>query len=419
MDGVHTPEVIEPWDATIIEFALVSLSQYNTRHYVVPPARGVDVRFLNGYMYLSPVAVRAPAEIESRIGEFTERAGFYFEHWTELERAWLPKLRALIAELEQIEFAPLPDREDMRVLVEGRGEGSGFALIANYHRLLDLTLKLWQHHFEFLNLGYAAYLDFFGFCKDLWPSIPDQAIASMVAGIRVDLFRPDEELKALATLAVRLGVAEPLRAGSVEQVLAAMDADAAGRQWREALETAKHPWFNFSAGSGFYHSDKVWLDHLDIPLGFVRHYVEAVERGESLDRPLEAIRAERDRIVGEYREFVEAEEDRLTFDAKLDLARTVFPYVENHNFYVEHWGHSVIWRKMRELGSMLAAHGFWERPEVITEPFTVMPWGVTSDSVRAWLGGADRVDAGEDLIGFAASPGVAEGHRSSASWRPP
>jgi len=60
MDGVHTPEVIPPWDATILEFAIIGLSQYNTRHYVIPPALGVDLRFLNGYMYLSPVGVSDP-----------------------------------------------------------------------------------------------------------------------------------------------------------------------------------------------------------------------------------------------------------------------------------------------------------------------------------------------------------------------
>ena len=43
MDGVHSPEAIPPWDATIVEYALIALSQYNTRHYVIPPARGVDM----------------------------------------------------------------------------------------------------------------------------------------------------------------------------------------------------------------------------------------------------------------------------------------------------------------------------------------------------------------------------------------
>jgi len=45
-------------------------------------------------------------------------------------------------------------------------------------------------------------------------------------------------------------------------------------------------------------------------------------------------------------------------------------------------------------------------PEVITEPFTIMLWGITSDSIAQWQRGASE-DGG--LSGFAASPGVAEG----------
>lgn len=467
MDGVHTPEVIEPWDATIVEFALISLSQYNTRHYVIPPARGVDIRILNGYMYLAPVPVLDGAEIESRIPEFMQRAGHYFANWTTLEDAWLPKVKALIADLEAISFEPLPEREDMAVLTEGRGTGSGMHLMQSYNRLLDLTLQTWNHHFEFLNLGYAAYLDFFGFCKGLWPSIPDQAIAKMVAGVHVDLFQPDEELKKLAALAVELGVDGTLGTGSSAEALAALEGSEAGRSWLAAFEAAKNPWFNFSAGSGFYHSDRVWLENLDIPLGFIRDYVAKVRRGESLARPTDAVAAERDRIVAEYRDLIDSADDAATFDGKLGLARVVFPYVENHNFYIEHWAHSVIWRKMRQLGEVLVKEGFlaaaddifllqrnevptalfdayhawavgipsrgaayWPQeierrkgimaalrqwspppalgvpPEVITEPFTVMLWGITSDSVKQWLGGSE---AGGDLTGFAASPGVAEG----------
>ncbi len=471
MDGVHTPEVVPPWDATIMEYAIIALSQYNTRHYVIPPALGVDLRYLNGYMYLSPVGVTDPEEIGARVPEFAERAGYYFQNWDRLYAAWLPKVRALIEELESISFSPLPDREDMAVITEGRGEGSGLHLLTTYHRLVDLTLKLWNYHFEFLNLGYVAYLDFFGCCQQLFPSIPDQAIAKMVAGIQVDLFQPDEELKKLAHLAVELGLADRFSgstpAASAEEVLAGLRGDPQGDKWLAAWEEAKQPWFNFSAGSGFYHTDKVWLENPDIPLGFLRTYIAKVQRGETLERPMEAVIAERDRIVAEYTDLIDSDEDRATFQAKLGLARTVFPYVENHNFYVEHWAHSVIWRKMRDLGRLLVEaefftdpedvfllsrhevsevlfdlyHGwavgvpsrgpkYWPRemarrngimnalrrwspppalgvpPETITEPFTVMLWGITSDSVRQWLGGA-QADGG--LSGFAASPGVAEG----------
>jgi len=120
MDGVHTPEAIEPWDATVLDFALTFLGQYTTRHYVIPPALGVDIRYLNGHMYLSPVPVTDPAEIEARVPEFAERAGFYFANWPTLYDAWMTKIKGVIAELEALDFQPLPHREDMAVITEGR-----------------------------------------------------------------------------------------------------------------------------------------------------------------------------------------------------------------------------------------------------------------------------------------------------------
>ena len=74
---------------------------------------------------------------------------------------------------------------------------------------------------------------------------------------------------------------------------------------------------------------------------------------------MDEVIAERDRIVAEYTELIGSDEDRATFEGKLGLARTVFPYVENHNFYVEHWGHSVVWRKMRDLGKIFVKEGFF------------------------------------------------------------
>lgn len=468
-DGIHWPEAMTPWDATFFEYAIFALSQYNTRHYLIPPALGVDARILNGYAYLSPVGVADPAEIEARVPHFLERAGYYFGNWDRLYGQWMEKMRVLIGEMEALSFEPLPEKEDIEVVTEGHGTGSGLTLIASYHRLTDLALKLWQYHFEFLNLGYAAYLDYFGFCKQAFPNIPDLSIAKMVAGVEVDLFRPDEELKGLARAAVELGVDKVFNlADDAEAVLNELRGSPAGQQWLERFEGVKHPWFNFSSGSGFYHTDRIWIENLSIPFGFIGNYVRKLNAGEDINRPIEQIRTERDRIVAEYSELLGSDEDRAAFEGKLGLARTVFPYVENHNFYVEHWSHSVLWRKMRDLGKVLVKEGFlaeaddifylkrneipdaifdyygnwavgvgsrgtayWPReierrkgildalrqwsppkalgepPEVVTEPFTIMLWGITSDSVKVWLGGDSAGTAG--LSGFAASPGVAEG----------
>ena len=469
-DSIHWGEPLTPWDATWYEYAIASLSQYNTRHYLIPPALGIDYRLLNGYAYLTPVPVLDGAEIEARVPHFMERAGFYFENWDDLYEKWLVKIKDLIAQMEAVSFEPLPEKEDLAVITEGHGSGSGLTIQESYRSLLNLGLKLWQHHFEFLNLGYVAYLDFFGYCKEAFPNIPDLAIAKMVAGVEVDLFKPDDELKKLAQAAIDLGVDSGFDGSDSVTVLAALEGSDAGREWIGKLEEAKQPWFNFSAGGGFYHTDKVWIENLDIPFGFITNYVAKLQQGEDLSRPTAAVIAERDRVVAEYSELLGSDEDREAFQGKLGLARVVFPYVENHNFYVEHWSHSVVFRKMRELGSVFVKEGFlseendifylkrdevneaiwdmysawavgtsprgpvyWPRevgrrkgildalrnwtappalgepPEVITEPFTIMLWGITSDSINMWLGSDGGEESG-DLSGFAASPGVAEGH---------
>ncbi|MEE8600660.1 PEP-utilizing enzyme [Euzebya tangerina] len=467
MDSMHWGWAMSPWDADHLMYAIASLSQYNSRHYLIPPANGIDFRILNGYPYFSPVTIDDGATIEARAPQFMERAGHYFANWDDLYESWLDKVKENIAALESIDFSPLPETEDMEVITSGRGVGSGWDLQAEYHRFQDLAQKIWQYHFEFLNLGYAAYLDFFGFCKEAFPSIPDLAVAKMVAGIEVDLFRPNEELKKLAQKAIDLGVADAFaKHDDVDAVHAALSGEA-GQQWLAAWEEVAEPWFNFSSGTGFYYYDKTWMQDRSVPYSFVHDYITKLQAGEDISRPMEAIRAERDRIVEEYSEFLASDEDREAFQGKLGLARTVFPYVENHNFYIEHWSMSVFWKKSRELGSMLVKEGFFVEPDdiyfvrreemdtllfdlytawavganpagphhwppiiakrrkivdaleaskqpnalgpppaVVTEPFTIMLWGITEDSIDGWLS-TDSDDG--SVSGMAASPGTAEG----------
>ena len=466
-DSMHWGRAMTPWDADFFMFAIASLSQYNSRHYKIPPANGIDFRIHNGYGYLTPITIDDGPTIESRVPQFMERAGHYFGNWDDLYDSWLVKVKDNIAALEAVDFSPLPETEDLDVITSGRGSGSGYNLQTEYHKFIDLGQKVWQYHFEFLNLGYAAYLDFFGFCKEAFPSIPDLAIAKMVAGVEVDLFRPNEELKILAQKAIDLGVTDAFtRHTDVDAVHAALDTDA-GRQWIAAWDEVEQPWFNYSSGTGFYYNDTTWIQDRSTPYGFIHTYIEKLQAGEDISRPMEAIQAERDRIVEEYSEFLVSDEDREAFNGKLGLARTVFPYVENHNFYIEHWSMSVFWKKSRELGEMLVKENFFADPtdvylvrreemdtllfdlhsawaigaeplgphhwppiiekrraivdaleaykapkamgpppDVVTEPFTIMLWGITSESIQNWLSPANEDGS---LTGMAASPGSAEG----------
>jgi len=468
-DGMHFPEPMYPFDFVTADSPYLCLGQANTRIFAVPPALGIDHRVLYGWVYMSANGVADPAEIGRRAEIFGRRAGFYFQNWDELYGRWQSKVEATIADIAALEVPDLPELEDEAVVTEGRGIGSSHTLLVAYHRLLESVDRIWQYHFEFLNLGYAAYLVYYELCHQSFPDISDQTIAKMVAGIDVALFRPDQELKRLAARAIELGVGDAVQGASdeadLESRLQGLDG---GGLWLADWHASKAPWFNYSNGNGFYHHHRSWVDDPAIPLQAVGSYVARLEAGEDIARPLAAVTAERDRITAEYRALLPDDEAIAAFDQNLGLARMVFPYVESHNFYVEHWYHTIFWNKVREFGALLARHGFVEDaedvfflqrheisdalvdlrlawaagseargpgywppivarrkeimdavrrwspppalgtvPDTITEPMTIMLWGITTERVREWAA-ADRGDD-RTLTGLAGSPGIVEG----------
>ena len=472
-DGLHYPEPLYPFDTIWDEAWFLALSQYNNRIFMVPPVRGVDHRIINGYVYISPVPVKDGAEIGSRVPHFTERAGYYYKNWDALEAKWKVKMEATIRELEALRIPNLPDMEDLSVVTDAVGESRGYHLLKNYDDLINLGLKCWQYHFEFLNLGYAAYVFFLDFVQKQFPSMPPQRVTQMISGIDVIMYQPDEELKKLAKLAVVLGLdATVVSSQKWTEVETALKSQPKGKEWLAALDTAREPWFNVSTGTGWFHHDRSWNDQMDVPLSGINTYIGKIKQGVSIERPTEHVRAERDRITAEYRGLIEKEADRKQFDELLGCAKTVFPYVENHLFYVEHWFHSVFWNKMREVAVIMKEHGMiddvddiwllrrdeikqclwdivtawatgvtprgtkvwpkeilWRKgvmqkfkewnappaigtpPDVIQEPFTIVLWGVTNKSLADWSAVQEVKDADSitELKGFAGSPGIVEG----------
>ncbi|MGO9698887.1 MAG: hypothetical protein ACLPX7_06445, partial [Xanthobacteraceae bacterium] len=357
-DALHYPEPLYPFDTIWDEAWYLGLSQYNNRIFMVPPVRGVDHRIINGYVYISPVPVKDPNEIGARVPHFTERAGYYFKNWDALEAKWKVKMEATIRELEALKIPTLPDIEALSVVNDAIGESQGYHLLKTYDDLINLGVKCWQYHFEFLNLGYAAYVFFLDFVQKLFPSMPTQRVTQMISGIDgVLMYQPDEELKRLAKLAIELDL-DAVLASNPEwtAVEASLRKARRGGEWLAALEKVREPWFNVSTGTGWFHYDRSWNDHMNIPLSGIATYIEKLKQGVSIERPIEKVRAERDRITAEYRGLIQKDEDRKQFDELLGCAKTVFPYVENHLFYVEHWFHSVFWNKMREVAAIMKTY---------------------------------------------------------------
>ena len=466
-NSMHFSLPMPAFDVAAIDSPYQAVGEWQNRFFAVPPAMGIDYRIVNGYVYISGNPVADPEKIAERVEYFQRRAGYYFEHWDELYAKWKRKMEALIAEITDLRVPDLPEYEPDELMLEDERNTAFYDVLAAYDRTLRCGDLMWQHHFELLLLGYGAYVTFSDFCKANLPDIPDQHVAQMVAGIDVLLFRPSAELRRLAKLAIESGVdgafVEGRSPAEIDSELAESDA---GRKWLEELEQVKDPWFNMATGDGLYHYYRSWYDDPSIAYASIVGHVRALRDGEEAERPSEELARERERLAQEYGALLD-EQTRGTFHELLELSRMVFPYVEEHKFYCDYWFLTRWWNKLREFGALLAEHGFLEdsedvfhlgrhevaaaldellltwatggtpmgpthwppivarrkellerlaewtpppalgaTPETITDPMSIMLWGVTTQRVQEWAHAQE--DTGR-LTGAAASPGVVEG----------
>jgi pyruvate,water dikinase len=470
-NSMHFPEPMSAFDMVTAEAAYCALGASNTRVHSLPTTLGIDHRIINGRVYIGGNAVTDPAEIARRTEEFQKRAFYYYANWERLYAQWREKMMKLIQDAQALPKPELPEFEPLANVHAGRGVASNHYLLDTYQKTLEGYFRMWHHHFEFLLLGYGAYLTFFAFCKKAFPEITDQTIARMVAGMEAEIFRPDDELRRLARCAVELGVDAKFqqRVPAEDIIKTLQQSGEPGRAWLEELEISRHPWFNINVGDGFYHYHRAWNDDLSMPFACLPEYIRRVKSGESLERPIERLRAERQELIDGYRDLLNTDEERAAYDQMITLAHRVFPYVEGHKFYCEHWYTNLFFNKIREFGALLAAHGFfadaedafhlshyelelaivdlmtswsngspprgpahwpkivaerraalalWTKqetppalgpvPDVIDDPAIVMLWGITRENLDAWLS-ADSGANSNEIKGFAASSGVVEG----------
>ncbi len=334
----------------------------------------------------------------------------------------------------------------------GRGVASNHYLLDTYQKTLEGYFRMWHHHFEFLLLGYGAYLTFFGFCKKAFPEITDQTIARMVAGIEAEIFRPDDELRRLARRAVRAGRrrarSRTAPACDSDPAVAASSRASRARVARGAGDLARIPGSTSTSAMASITTTAPGTTTCRCRSPALPELHPAACRPASpSSAPVEQLQAERTQLIADYRELLGTDEERAAFDQMITLAHRVFPYVEGHKFYCEHWYTNLFFNKIREFGALLAAHGFfadaedvfqlthyeleigdhrpdeflvqrlaaaragalagdrgraraprsreWAKhdtppalgpvPDVIDDPAIVMLWGITRESLDAWL----------------------------------
>ena len=469
-NAMHFPEPLPAFDTVTCEIPYGAIGANTARVFVFPTTLGIEHRIINGRVYITAIPVTDPAEIERRLAIFTERAGYYYENWEHLFAGWQARMEGLIRQIEAVVVPPLPEFDDAAVVTDSTGVAQNHYVRESFHQCIDLYSKMWHHHTEFLMLGYGAYVVFFEFCKQAFPEIPDQMVARMVAGIEVIMYRPDDELSGWRGSPSSTGstTCSPRMPRRTPCWPPWPGAARRGQRWLAAFDAARDPWFNVSTGDGFYHHHRSWNDDLTVPFSALPRYVRMAREGEPMTRPTAQLREERERIVAQYRGLLASDDERAAFDQMLGLARLVFPYVEDHKWYCEHWFTTQFFAKIREFGALLVRQGVlaevedifqlhhtevdqalsdvmlsWaagsrplgaahfgpiiaERkrmlealrgwvpppalgpvPEALNDPAVRMLWGVTAETLATWA--AAEGGDGHEIRGYAASPGIAQG----------
>ena len=467
-NSMHFPEPMPAFDTITGEIPYQAIGANTARLFVFPTTLGIEHRIVNGRIYITANPVLDPAEIERRAAEFGPRAGYYFENWDSLYEGWKDRLRALIAEIESISVPALPEWEAADVVFGAVGVAQNHYLQENFHRVLALYSKMWHHHTEMLMLGYGAYVVFFQFCQQAFPEISDQTIGPhggrhrrdhVPAGRRAQGTRPARRRARASTTCSPRGASPPTCWPRLSRAVEA------GAQWLDAFAKARDPWFHVSSGDGFYHHHLSWNDDLTVPFAALPGYVAAARGGGIAPRPTAQLIAERERIAAGYRDLLNTDDEKAAFDQMLGLCRLVFPFVEDHKFYCEHWFTTRFFQKVKAFGALLAVQGViaetddvfhlhhteidqaladvslaWaagspplgakhfqpiiaERkrmlkvlkdwspppalgpvPEALNDPAVRMLWGITSERIESWL----NPDP-DEVVGVAASSGVVEG----------
>ena len=474
-DNLHFPLPLTPFEADILtQYHPAAIGGFNARVWPIPASLGPFYRVFGGYIYISSENITDEEEVKTRAEMFKKRAGFYFENWESLLEKWRKKTFAMIDEFRSIHFEPLPEFEPEETVTTERGLTAGYDLIAEYDKLMLLWEKSWYYHFEMF-IAYGTALAFADVMQSLFPGIRNKTVFAMIAGIKSPLWEPDEKLKDLARSAVKRGLGDLIaKRLSPEETFAQLRKTPEGTAWLKEFESCKYPYFYAGTAQqpGFYNPTRTpsWIHDLSIPLNFIAGYVERITKGETVERPLASIAKERDRITSEYLELLKDDTDRKAFLGALKLARTAWPYTEEHNWWYDNLTWTISWTKIMELGKLLAHHkvvldptdiyflkvdevrmalhdivlswgegkdprglehwpaiikerratldaleswkppkALGKPPDVVTEVFSILLWGITTERVEEWLEVIGKRGDLDTVKGYPGSPGVAEG----------
>jgi pyruvate,water dikinase len=352
LDTIHSPNALYPLE---YETSYIALSEYadsyGTEVNKVPNSHGNAFRILNGWCYFNPIDITDPEEINKRAPMIEKICGDIYPRWEQwVEETETPHRKAADW-LASFDFEKEPDLNDTRQL---------YSLIECFDRVIGALYNSGGTHLETMVLMFGQKLSFSALCQELVPGTPDESISKMLQGFGNKLMETDRVFWKLGELARSLDVAHAVQ-GPLDDVVPELSKTSNGRKWLEELKKAVNEYGVRHVGGCYNLMPISWIEDLNYPISFIRGFMEKMEKGEELV-PEEALTAEREMVIREFREKIEKEEDKKRFDDNLSLLQRMYPWYEDHNFLYEGRIGTGVHLKIIELGRRLVNEGFLDDP---------------------------------------------------------
>lgn len=348
LDEAHS---IPPW-TPLFAWSWVHGNRYGDRWAAeaigLPRCHGTDWREIDGCAYTSPVLVTDEGEVRQRESRFKEHLELFIRDY---DRIWQDIIQELTTQYNEFKAFDVDNPP-------------AYKLYDHLERVFNFNLRVWALHSWMMYSVYELYAFFEELCREQL-GIDDTSPHwhRLMRGFDNKLFEADRWLWRLYQRAVELGLDSIFKNNSDEQVLPALEAMGAGREWRdepggfrEFLQ--EHGWrlprmMEFNC--------KAWIEDPTPVISFIKQYLAKGGNFEldALRKQLIKEREEAEREV--LSRFPQSERGWVTMLMK--AAQRAGSFSEEHTFYFEQTSHSLMRRAALACGKQMAGKSLMEDAE--------------------------------------------------------
>jgi phosphohistidine swiveling domain-containing protein len=344
-DKMHAPRPVTPLASDLIVMTLAD--GFTEAQAEFDALVAVTNRMVNYYYYASFHPLADPDELEDRKSRYEQtldvKVPVVGKQWTE---EWKPEIIALNRQERKVDYTALSDDE----------------LLAKLDELEERMRDYWRVHgrINFVLIASSKYCDFYD--EVMAPEDPTESYQS-IQGYETESLAASRGLWNLSrTVRANADLRQLFETTAPAERLAELEKTDDGRAFLADLHAYLDD-YGWRSDAVYDIADITWREDPTIPLGALNSYI-GLEDKASPDALYEKAVATRERLLAGVRGKLADDPEKLAhFEELYEAAKYSNPLTEDHAFWIDQMGVTIVRRFTEEVGRRLAERNQLERPD--------------------------------------------------------